>query len=209
MAKTNSVPEKKLIRYEEHIKKKDKLLASIYKISKLANRPITRDKILTALVKETKKIFDLQRCLIMLINKRENTLEMKYLIGFSPHEVRRAFKYPLDMDKNICRETLVAKTGKTIYIRNAQNSPIITQFDFLMDRIWKRKSSISIPLKIKGEIIGMIQGDQTEKELVLSKADINLFSTFASHAGIIIENARLQEQYQKKIAQLLSLQEIT
>ncbi|MDD5169416.1 MAG: ATP-binding protein, partial [Syntrophales bacterium] len=49
----------------------------------------------------------------------------------------------------------------------------------------------------------------TEKELVLSKADINLFSTFASHAGIIIENARLQEQYQKKIAQLLSLQEIT
>ena len=209
MLYTKNPLDKKLIRCQEHIQKKDRLLASIYKISQLANMPITRDKILTALVKEMKKVFGLQRCLIFLINKRENTLEVRYLIGFSPQEVRRAFKYPLDMDKNKCRETLVAKTGKTIYIRNSQNSSVITQFDFLMDRIWKRKSSVSMPLKIKGEIIGVIQGDQTERELVLSKEDINLFSTFASHAGIIIENARLQEQYQKKITQLLSLQEIT
>ncbi len=201
--------DKRYFRSQEHLKKKVRLLASIYKISRLLNRSITRDKILLALVKEMKKVFDLHRSMIFLINRRENTLEMKYVIGFSPEESKRAFKYPLDMDKQQCRETLVARTGKTIYIRNAQNSPIITEFDFKMDRIWRRTSSISMPLKIKGEIIGVIQGDQTEKELVLSKSDIDLFSTFASHACLIIENARLQEQYQKKIAQLLSLQEIT
>ncbi len=198
-----------MARYREHLKKKDRLLASIHKISRLLNLQIRSDRILQALVNEMKRIFDLQRCVIFLINKRENTLEVKYVIGFSPAEVRRAFKHPLKMDKHLCRETLVAKTGKTIYIRNAQKSPIITEFDFLMDRIWRRISTISMPLKIKGEIIGVIQGDHTEKELVLSKSDINLFSTFASHAGIIIENARLQEQHQKKIAQLLSLQEIS
>jgi len=201
--------DKKFARYQEHLKKKDRLLASINKISRLLNRSITRDKILLAIVKEMKKVFDLHRSLIFLINKKENTLEVKYVIGFSPEETKRAFQYPLDMDKQQCRETLVAKTGKTVYIRNAKSNPVITQFDFKMDRVWRRTSSISMPLKIKGEIIGVIQGDQTEKELVLSKSDLNLFSTFASHAGIVIENARLQEQYQKKIAQLLSLQEIT
>ncbi|MCK9392992.1 MAG: GAF domain-containing protein [Syntrophales bacterium] len=197
------------IRRQEHIRKKDRLLSSIYKISQLLNRSITSDKVLQALVKEMKRAFDLQRSLIFLINKKENKLEVKYVIGFSPVEVNRAFNYPLDMNKNVCRETLVAKTGKTIYIRNSKNSPIITEFDFKMDSIWNRTSSISMPLKIKGEIIGVIQGDQTEKELVLSKSDIKLFSTFASHASTIIENARLQEQNKKKIAQLLSLQEIT
>jgi len=209
MEKANKSLDKRYFRYQEHLKKKDRLLASIYRISRLLNRPITRDKILLALVKEMKQAFDLHRSLIFLINKKENTLEVKYVIGFSPEEVKIAFQYPLHMDKQPCRETLAAKTGKTIYIRNAQNNPIITEFDFKMDRVWNRTSSISMPLKIKGEIIGVIQGDQTEKELILSKGDIDLFSTFASHAGIIIENARLQEQYQKKIAQLLSLQEIT
>jgi len=209
MGKEKKSLDKRRTRYQEHLKKKDKLLSSIYKISQLLNKPITRDKILQALVKEMKRAFDLQRSLIMLINKKENKLEVKYIIGFSPIECKRAFKYPLDMDKNACRETLVAKTGKTIYIRDGKNSPIITEFDFKMDRVWNRTSSITMPLKIKGEIIGIIQGDQTEKELVLSKSDIKLFSTFASHASTIIENARLQEQHQKKIAQLLSLQEIT
>jgi len=209
LAKKGNSRDKKYARYQEHLKKKDRLLASINKISRLLNRSITRDKILLAIVKEMKKVFDLHRSLIFLINKKDNTLEVKYVIGFSPEETKRAFKYPLDMDKQRCRETLVAKTGRTIYIRNAKNNPVITQFDFTMDRIWRRTSSISMPLKIKGEIIGVIQGDQTEKELVLSKSDLNLFSTFASHAGIVIENARLQEQHQKKIAQLLSLQEIT
>lgn len=207
--KVKQSPDRKLLKYREYIKKKDRLLTSIYKISRLLNRPITRDKILQSLVNEMKRVFDLQRGLIFLINKRENTLEVKYVIGFSPHEVKRAFAHPLDMDRDKCRETLVAKTGKTIYIRNAKNSPVITEFDFKMDRIWNRISSVTMPLKIKGEIIGVIQGDQTSKELILSKSDINLFSAFASHASIIIENARLKEQYQKKIAQLLSLQEIT
>ncbi|MFA5180867.1 MAG: GAF domain-containing protein [Syntrophales bacterium] len=208
MGKEMQAFDTRYIRRLEHIKKKDRLLSSIYKISQLLNRSITSDKVLQALVNEMKRAFDLQRSLIFLINKKENKLEVKYVIGFSPVEMNRAFNYPLDMNKDVCRETLVAKTGKTIYIRNSKNSPIITEFDFKMDSIWNRTSSISMPLKIKGEIIGVIQGDQTEKELILSKGDIKLFSTFASHASTIIENARLQEQNKKKIAQLLSLQEI-
>ncbi len=95
-------------------------------------------------------MFDLKRVVIFLINKKENLLEVKYVVGFSPEEVERAFKYPLDMNKDQCRETLVAKTGGMIYIRDARRSSVITEFDFKMDRIWRRTSSISMPLKIKG-----------------------------------------------------------
>jgi len=199
----------RLDKYRAEVRTKDRLLSSILKISGLLNRPINWEKILQQLVREMKRAFVLERGVIFLINKKEGTLEVSYVVGFSPKEVERAFRHPLIMDKHLCRETLVAKTGKTIYIRNAQKSSIITQFDFKMDRIWNRTSSISMPLKIKGEIIGVIQGDRTTEELVLSKGDIKLFSSFASQASIIIENARLHEQAHKKIEQLMFLNSVS
>jgi PAS domain S-box-containing protein len=199
----------RLDKYRAEVRTKDRLLSSILKISGLLNRPINSEKILQQLVREMKRAFALERGVIFLINKKEGTLEVSYVVGFSPKEVERAFRHPLIMDKHLCRETLVAKTGKTIYIRNAQKSSIITQFDFKMDRIWNRISSISMPLKIKGEIIGVIQGDRTTEELVLSKGDVKLFSSFASQASIIIENARLHEQAHKKIEQLMLLNSVS
>jgi two-component system, NtrC family, sensor kinase len=196
-------------KYKAEVKTKDRLLTSINKISGLLNRPIQWEKILQQLVKEMKRVFDLQRVVIFLINKKENTLEVKYVVGFSPDEVKRAFKHPLDMNKHQCRETLVAKNGRTIYIRDAHRSSIITEFDFKMDRVWNRTSSISMPMKIKGEIVGVLQGDSTTKELIFSKEDIKMFSSFASQASIIIENARLHEQAQKKIEQLMFLHSVT
>ena len=65
-----------------------------------------------------------------------------------------------------------------------------------------------MPLKIKGEII-VLQGDSTTKELVFSQSDIKMFASFASQASIIIENARLHEQAQKKIEQLMFLHAVS
>ena len=115
----------RLEKYKAEVKTKDRLLASINKISGLLNRPIQGEKILHQLVKEMKRVFDLKRVVIFLINRKENLLEVKYVVGFSPEEVERAFKYPLDMNTHQCRETLVAKTGRMIYIRDARRSSVI------------------------------------------------------------------------------------
>ena len=66
-----------------------------------------------------------------------------------------------------------------------------------------------MPLKIKQGTIGLIVADRRDQELHLTKKDIDSFSTFANQASVIIENARLQEQNQRKIQQLLALQEIS
>jgi len=124
--KKTKILKERINKYQTELKTKDRLLSSILKVSSLLNRPINWEKILQRLVWEMKHVFRLHRVLIFLINKREGTLEVKYVVGFSPHEADRAFKHPLVLDKDICRETLVAKTGKTIYIRNAQTSSIIS-----------------------------------------------------------------------------------
>jgi two-component system NtrC family sensor kinase len=191
------------------LKTKDRILASIYNISQLLTGSASLDRILNKIVRETQSIFGLQRVALFLINRSANTLDCIYLVGFNPEETQRAKSYPLDLDRHRCRETLAVKTGKTILIKDAGSDSRVTETDIKMDRFWKRVSTITAPLKVKKDIIGVLEGDRTNETLELSRQEINLFSLFANQASIIIENARLQEQNRKKINQLLYLQETT
>lgn len=188
---------------------REKLLTSILKVNELLVHPVSMDEVLSAIVVETQNIFDLHRVAIFMVNKEARLLERKYIAGFSPEEVEKTMSLPLHLDKHPCTETLAANTGQTVYIQDRLNDPRITPIDLKMDRFWKRFSTIAAPLRIERDIIGVFEGDATSRPLRLSRKEIDLFTFFANQAGIIIEKARLQDQNQKKIKQLLLLQEMT
>lgn len=183
----------KIDRFKGELDKRGQILASVYGISQLLNRPANRDKILKSILHESQKIFGFTRCVILLINKEDNKLEAKYCLGYTLKEEERAFAHPLCLDTQLCRETIVAKTGKTIYIRDIENDTDLTEFDRKMEKFWKRVSTIAVPLKINREIIGVLEGDRRQK-MVLSKSDIKLLTSFANQASIILEIARLYYQ---------------
>ncbi len=191
------------------LKTKERLLSSIHKISSLLTRPISLDKILTCIVKETAQVFSFTRVGIFLTDKDKGLLECKYLIGFSPEETERALTKPYRLADHDCMDTKVARYGKTIYSRDMVHDPRATPLDLQVGRYMKRLATIIVPMKIKQDTIGLIVADRREEPLTLTKKDIDSFSTFANQASIIIENARLQEQNQRKIQQLLALQEIS
>jgi len=193
----------------DELKTKDQLLSSIHKISSLLTRPISLDKILTSIVKEISLVFGFTRLAIFLADKDRNLLECRYIHGFNPHDSERALRFPYRLDNHDCVETRVAKWGTTILVKDFQDDPRMTPVDRKVSRIMRRVSTIAVPLKIKKDIIGLITADKGDSRLSMTKKDIAAFSTFANQASIIIENARLQEQNQKKIKQLLTLQEIS
>ncbi|HPC01967.1 MAG TPA: ATP-binding protein [Syntrophales bacterium] len=189
---------------------REKLLSSILTIGRMLTRPVPIDAVLNAIVRETQKFFELNRVAIFLINKETRMLECRYLAGFvTEDEVHRALTRPLHLDRHNCRETLVARTGQTLFIKDRFTDPRITAADLKMDEYWKRISTITAPLKIRREIIGVLEGDSTQGVLNLSRKDISLFTFFANQAGIIVENARLQAQNKRKIDQFLLLQQLT
>ena len=192
--KSNSQLLETIVRLNDELNKRGKILSSVYRISQLLNHPANRDKILQAILVESQKIFGFSRGAILLLNKAEKKLEGKYNIGMTTDEELRAFSCPLWIKTQICRETIAAKTGKTIYTRDVKNDHDLTEFDRKMEKIWKRVSTISVPLKINREVIGVIEGDRIDREMALSKSDIRLFTAFANQASIILENARLYEQ---------------
>jgi len=193
----------------DDLKTKDKLLSSIHKISSLLTKPISLDRILTSIVKETSQVFGFTRLAIFLADRDRNLLECRYIHGFSPHDSERARRFPYRMELHDCVETRVAKWGKTIFVRDYEEDPRVTPVDLKVSRIMRRVSTIAVPLKVKKDVIGLITADKDDIRLAMTRKDIAAFSTFANQASIVIENARLQEQNQKKIKQLLTLQEIS
>jgi two-component system NtrC family sensor kinase len=197
-----------LTSYIADLETKDKLLASIHKISSLLTRPISLDTILTSIVKETSLVFGFTRLAIFLADKDRGLLECRYIHGFSPEDSERALRFPYRLDDHDCVETRVARYGKTTFVKDYLSDPRVTPIDLKVCRIMRRVSTLAVPLKIKRDIIGLITADKDDIKLKLTRKDIDAFSTFANQASIIIENARLQEQNQKKIKQLLMLQTI-
>jgi len=190
---TNQQLLEKIDHVKGQLSKKGKILSSVYRICQLLNRPANRDKILQTILHECKEIFDFSRAVILLINKANNKLEAKYCLGYTPEEEIRAYTHPLCMATQLCRETIVAKTGRTIYIQDIENDEDLTEFDRKMEKFWKRVSTIAVPLKINREVIGVMEGDRREK-MLLSKSDIKLLTSFANQASLILEIARLYHQ---------------
>ena len=195
--------------YISEARAKEKLLLSIHKISSLLTRPISLDRVLTSIVEETSNAFGFSRIAIFLVNKDPKLLECKYLIGFLPDEKQRAFSRPFHLEKHDCIETMAARTGKTIFVKDYETDLRVTPTDLKIRRLQTRVSALAVPLKIKREIIGLLEADKNSIKMDVTRSVIKSFSIFANHASILIENARLQEQNKKKIEQLLLLQEIS
>ena len=195
--------------YKEELQTKDKLLASVHKISSLLTRPISLDTILIAIVREISHVFGVTRLAIFLTDQERQLLECRYIHGFNADDSERALRIPYRLAYHDCVETRVARWGKTIYVKEYREDARMTPVDLKVSQTMRRVSTIAAPLKIKKDVIGLITADRGDSKLVMTRKDVAAFSIFANQASIIIENARLQEQNQKKIKQLLTLQEIS
>ncbi|HPC02574.1 MAG TPA: GAF domain-containing protein [Syntrophales bacterium] len=198
----------RLARCRSDLKTSEKVFSSIYKIGSMESRSISLDRIINAIIQETQRRFDFARVAIILLDESRKKMECRYWVGFTPEQERRARSRPLDLDVDKCRETLVAKTGKTVIITDEWDERN-TEFDLRMNKLYNRVSTITAPLRIRKEIIGVMASDRSDRTLELTRNEIKLYTTFANQVSVFIENARLLEQNKRKIAQLLTIQQLS
>jgi two-component system NtrC family sensor kinase len=180
--------------YQGDLHAKDRLLTSVHKISSLLTRPVALDTVLTAIVEETSHVFGYDRVAIYLVSKDRKLLECKYEIGFTPEEMEIAFQRPFNLERHECIETMVVKTGQTVYIRDYEADSRVTYLDRKVSAKQNRFATIAVPLHLRESVIGLIEADRGGYPLVLTEEDIQHLSIFANQASIIIENTRLHEQ---------------
>ncbi len=101
----------------------------------------------------------------------------------------------------------VANSGTAILTTNAEEDPRFgKQHSVLLHHF---RSILCVPLKVKGEVTGVIYADNRVRSGVFTHRDLKILTAFADQAAVAIENARLFDDLQRSNQKLAQAYDVT
>lgn len=167
--------------------KRDRLFLVMEK--ELLNLHATLDlrTILESILESATKIARSEASTLFLVDKASDDLVFSVPTGPAAEKVT-----DMRIKKGVGIAGWVAQEGKTVIVRDVGEDP---RFHPEIDKQsgFKTRSILAVPLKSKGKVIGVLEALNKREKLTFTKEDVLLFSTFADHAALAIENARLHK----------------
>ncbi|MGD2029141.1 MAG: PAS domain S-box protein [Desulfobacterales bacterium] len=180
-------------RFEEKIRLYDLELKLHNQTSQAFNSSLNLDHVLATVLEEVRRSMDAVGSSIWLTDEKTGDLICRQATGAYGETVRG---WRLAPGEGLAG--WVARHGKSL----------ISQDSYTDERHYKEvdltigrdlHSVLTVPLRIKGDVIGAVQVVDMEAGRY-QKVDLKLLETLAASAAIAIENARLYEKAQKEIA---------
>jgi transcriptional regulator with GAF, ATPase, and Fis domain len=193
-------------RWSKPILDKDKVLASIFRISGLLTTPSRIDEILEKILDEVVGTIGFDRGIIRLFDETRQFLNVKVVRNYTPEERERVFSIPLNIREDDCLAVKAATSGELLTIEDVSSDDRVTELDRRLTKIMGEGSIFVAPLKIDQDVIGILAGFSRE-QVAFFPEEIRLFQTYASQVSIIIHATRLLETNAEKIRQLVVLEE--
>jgi len=180
-------------RAEEMIRLRDLELKLHNQASQALNSSLNLDQVLVTVLEEVRRLMDIVGSSIWLIDAETGDLVCRQATG-AYGETLRGWR-------------LAPGEGLAGWVADHDES-LISQDTYTDKRHYKEvdlsigrdmHSALTVPLRIKGDVIGVVQVVDMESGR-FDETDLTLLETLAGSAAIAIENARLYEKGQKEIA---------
>jgi signal transduction histidine kinase len=198
MESRDELLEQKIVSLERRIA----YLERIVKVSQILNSTLSVEPLLRIIIQSATELTHTEACSIMLLDKRTGELRFTHSIG-EGSEGLRDVTVPLD---NSIAGWIVRKR-KPLLIRDAKTDPRWhSQIDKTID--FDTRSILGVPLKVKDEVIGVMELLNKVDEQGFVQDDIQIASTLAAQAAIAIENARLLDELQRAYDDLAELDQL-
>ncbi len=177
-------------------------LERIVKVSQILNTTLSLEPLLRIIIQSATELTHTEACSIMLLDKRTGELRFTHSIGEGSEGLRN-MTVPLD---NSIAGWIVRKR-KPLLIRDAKTDPRWhSQIDKTID--FDTRSILGVPLKVKDEVIGVMELLNKIDDRGFVQDDIQIASTLAAQAAIAIENARLLDELQQAYDDLAELDQL-
>ena len=131
----------------------------------------------------------------ILLIEESRGLRVCACVGYSDRRVRGMYFRPEDG-----YAALAVREGRPVLIPDARDESIC--YDGEIEEIGTLQSAIVAPLCYRGQIIGALSLDSASRKEAFSDDDLQLLATFADHAAVAVENARLYSDLQHKMQRL-------
>ncbi|MCD4785523.1 MAG: GAF domain-containing sensor histidine kinase [Candidatus Eremiobacteraeota bacterium] len=159
-------------------------LSQLLTLSQMLNSSLKLDEVLNMTMDLVVDFVKAERGFIMLYNEDEE-LELKAYENVDPDLI----KEHKDISHTILNAS--AKEGKDVLSVNAQRDPRFKNLESVM--LTGMRSVMSVPLKVKDRIIGVVYLDNRIEEGMFKERHLNMLSAFSNQAAVAIDNARLYE----------------
>lgn len=154
-------------------------------ISAAINSTLVTDEILQIVMKWAIELLKAERGFLMLLDEN-NQLQMRTVHNLRQEDVmRETFNYSRSVANR------VAETGESIYTSDAQSDARYSRQKSITEL--NLRSIMCVPLKIEGQVIGVIYLDNSSEARLFLESDLYLFELLATQAAIAISNSRLYE----------------
>jgi len=149
--------------------------------------------VLDLVVTNAVKVMNVKACMLRLLNKDTQKLEVAAYYGLSEKYVNKG---PVDYDKSI-EDALLGKAVSVYDITSDKNARYLKEAEEEGIR-----SILSIPVKFKKEVIGVLRM-YTAEPVKYTEEDLRFMTAIAEQAAIAIINARTHESSLSKAREYL------
>lgn len=180
---------------ERVLKRRNLELALLNQAGRAFSATLDLDKVLATVLEEVRRLMGVVACSIWLVDKETDELVCQQATG-SKKELVQGWRLP----KGEGLVGLVAATGRSLNIDNVLEDE--QHFAGVDEKTGLAlRSILSVPLKAKKEVIGVIQALDTQVNR-FTNSDKVLLEALGTSAATAIDNARLVETLRRRTADL-------
>jgi len=168
---------------QENIESTREIVEALSKIGHAITSDLYLEDILNLIVTITAKVMHSKICSIMLLDAKKNELVIKATQSMSKEYIN---KNPLKLGEGVAGKVALENKSVAVY-------DIINNDDYKSKDIARKEnlsSMLCIPLHVKGRVTGVLNLYTSEPHN-FSGYEINILSTVADAAAIVIENSKL------------------
>lgn len=150
------------------------------------------DDLLDVIISKLVDVADLDRAGIFLANQENSTLALIHAVGIDRKLIAqfKGYEIPLNKMDNIIARS--AHSKDPIFVENVDALSLNPENQLL--KTLHPKAFILVPLNVRGEIIGIMVGDNSKNHDFVHKTDKNFLKSFANHIAMALDNANLYKQ---------------
>lgn len=168
-------------------------LTAVYRVSQSLGTSLNLNEVLNNVMDAAIELTGAERGFLVLVEKGSEQLSLRAARNIAQETLD-------DDDMEVSRTFIqsVVTSGEGVVTTDAQSDPRFSAQESVV--FYNLRSILCAPLKVRGEVIGVIYVDNRAKSGIFGKENLELLSVFAAQAAVAIENARLYTQTDQALA---------
>ncbi|MBN1966164.1 MAG: GAF domain-containing protein, partial [Anaerolineae bacterium] len=176
-------------------------LRALADTTEMMNSTLDLDEVLSRTMDTVANLTGAERAYLMLRNEETGMMEYRVARNLDRETIERT---EFTVSRSVVNQ--VAETGEPVVTTNAQNDPRFASQESIVS--YAVRSILCVPLKHKGEVIGVIYADNRIRDNLFGKTERDLLYAFANQAAVAITNARLFERIRSALVEITQMKDL-